>query len=348
MKKKIPIENIYYLLMYSWGALPSKGQVDLAGLENEDFKDCLIDIFITELTRLTRKGLHRDYIENDELLSVLKGKVNWASSIVPIKLKGKVDCTIDDYSENIQLNKIIKSICLSLLRTSDTSDEQKKTIKAKLISFKNVESIILDKNEFASCQFSHLTKKDYYFMIKLCEMIHNNLMPTDGNGNGEFSFVDFERNEEKMRKMFESFVRGFFKRQLKGEAKVKAEKIKWDLNGESQDLSVLPNMDTDTSIIYEDKKIIIETKFTPTIFKKRFEDSREKLRSEHLYQLSSYLKNHEKMDDLTGILLYPSTGKKLRLEYSHSDYRLFICTIDLSQPWEELRDELLSLQELAA
>ena len=111
-----------------------------------------------------------------------------------------------------------------------------------------------------------------------------------------------------MARLFETFVRNFYKIE-QSEFTVKGEEIKWKctpegeidrqmlhikwkLTSESEeDLRMLPIMQTDISLCSSMRKIIIDTKFYKEAFKAKY--AQEKINSNHLYQLFSYLKNQE-------------------------------------------------------
>jgi 5-methylcytosine-specific restriction enzyme subunit McrC len=111
------------------------------------------------------------------------------------------------------------------------------------------------------------------------------------------------------------------------------------------DLNLLPAMFTDASLRSPSRTIIIECKYTQKLFQSRF--GTDKLRSSHLYQLCSYLKNLEKNCDpdrvAEGILLYPSAGTSLDLSYRPYGHRVRVRTVDLNLPWTRIEDQMLSL-----
>ena len=71
------------------------------------------------------------------------------------------------------------------------------------------------------------------------------------------------------------------------------------------------------------------------------------MRSAHLYQLFSYLKNLEQRDgadkSASGLILYPTTNEDLRLDYVIQGHRVSVRTLDLAQDWREIRESLLGV-----
>jgi 5-methylcytosine-specific restriction enzyme subunit McrC len=107
-------------------------------------------------------------------------------------------------------------------------------------------------------------------------------------------------------------------------------------------------METDVTLRSIDRTIVIECKYTESLYQHRF--FADKLRSGHLYQLFAYLRNLENRaapdSDAEGILLYPTAGVKIDQSYLLQNHHLRIKTIDLNQPWSQIEGEMLALVSL--
>lgn len=122
------------------------------------------------------------------------------------------------------------------------------------------------------------------FLIS-CRFLYESLLINEDNGVSQFA--DFERDPKAMARLFEEFVRNFYKKEMP-EYKVYRENIYWDAEGENT--NYLPIMQTDISLESSDRKIIMDTKFYQDTLTKNF--GSRKLISGNLYQLFSYLSNH--------------------------------------------------------
>ena len=227
-----------------------------------------------------------------------------------------------------------------LRRTKDTEGTVHIEIKKRLESFTRVDDIRISPHSFNFIHLDNRLKKKYQFVLKIAEMIILNLMPVEETGN--YSFIDFTKDEDKMRTLFEKFIRNFFKAKLHHEAKVKSENLEWDFKTTGQ-TTFLPQMKTDTTIHFNDRVLIIETKFTPKLFEGHYLSTRSKLNSKHLYQLSSYLNNYQTSKPLSGMLLYPTTSKDVSMAFESANHSLQVQTIDLSKDWEQIEEKLLRL-----
>jgi len=103
-------------------------------------------------------------------------------------------------------------------------------------------------------------------------------------------------------------------------------------------------MITDITLRQPDHTIIIDAKF----YRNALIQSPygERVRSQHLYQLITYLQ-HERLRQvgkgLSGMLIYPNVGLSLRLRYRLLGIPVLVATVDLSKDWRNVEAELHSL-----
>ena len=137
----IKIKNIYYMLTYAFSALR---QEDYKHIELEDFEnasDMFADILTAGLKSLIKQGLNREYIDQTEQLSGLKGKINISESVKENTfIKRKLVCTFDEFSINSYMNRILLTTADLLLR-SGIKKESAKALKKHLIYFDSVEML---------------------------------------------------------------------------------------------------------------------------------------------------------------------------------------------------------------
>ena len=86
----------------------------------------------------------------------------------------------------------------------------------------NVSDINLSKTHFQDCDLTATI--DFEFLINVCEMIFDNLLPSETEGKNKFR--KFTDDENKMRSLFESFIRNFYDIEASGWDKVKSERMK--------------------------------------------------------------------------------------------------------------------------
>ena len=162
--------------------------------------------------------------------------------------------------------------------------------------------------------------------------------------DGTHQFQDFRRDKEKMRTLFEKFVHKFYARHTG--YRVSAPTLAWDGAADSPSgTDLLPGMRTDIVLASKHRTIVVDTKFT----EKTLESGRlrKHVKTGHLYQLHAYMTNMAASDrfagPVEGMLLYPETEGPVQLDYRIHGRRLRVSTVNLDQPWQGIRDELLGL-----
>lgn len=335
----IPIENIYYMLCYAWDKLEERDIINVEPTDKENAADFFARILSAGILHLLKKGLDRGYEVHREETGLIRGKIDFAMTLKKNFFRQpKVYCEYDEFSYNVLHNRILKSTVISLMKTENLNDKNKQNLHTINRRLNDIEPVILSKRTFGLVQL-HSNNYFYDFLMHICELIYDNLLPSEKEG--QFKFRDFARNKD-MPKLFESFVRNFYDQELE-EAKVKSEKIDWMAKGNEESMKVLPEMNTDISIIKDGRKIIIDTKFYKKVLFSKNTDWTPKLISWHLYQLFSYLSNETSGLECEGMLLYPIVDKDHKYEYEIKGYQIIVRTINLNQNWRQIEKDLLAL-----
>jgi 5-methylcytosine-specific restriction enzyme subunit McrC len=97
-------------------------------------------------------------------------------------------------------------------------------------------------------------------------------------------------------------------------------------------------MRTDIVLANPGHQILIDAKF----YKERVSSSG-KLQSSHLYQLMSYLTHFPPGPPTNGVLLYAGDDALPRLDFCLGGREVSIRSLDLDQPWQAIRRDLLAL-----
>jgi 5-methylcytosine-specific restriction enzyme subunit McrC len=335
---KIPIKNLYYMLCYAWGYLAEKDLANIALGDEKDMKHLLTRILLLKLRSLIKRGFYREYRSNKEEISTLRGRILFQESINDFSFKrGKMHCEFEDMSHDILHNQIIKSTLYLLLNSSNLEAKLKDQVYQLYPYFGEINLVNLDSRIFNKIKLNR-SNKHYRFVLDICRFLFESLLLHEKDE--EAKFADFERDPKAMARLFEEFIRNFYKNEAP-QFKVFRENIYWDAVGE--DLSYLPLMQTDISLETKYRKIIMDTKYYQNALNQN--QGSQKLISGNLYQLFAYLSNHKKtrVKETMGILLYPKTGKELNLSYIVREYPVKIFTLDLNQRWQLIHDRLLEI-----
>ena len=333
------------MLSYAWGRLE---QADLVGVSTENI-DTLPDLLASVLARGVQKclkdGLDRGYREQLEECAVVRGRLDVETSVRRLLLRqGRAACHVDDLTSDILVNQIVKTTMLQLTRAPSLSSELRHQLAVLARRMANVETIRLSRRDFHRVQL-HSNNSFYRLLLDVCQLIHEDLLVN--SANGDYSFRSFVEDEHAMRRLFQAFVTNLLRHHQKVFA-VSNDRFRWDIEAPDDQTNLLmPMMETDITLRSPQRVIVVVTKFSKSAFQRRYE--RDKLRSEHLYQLFAYLKNLESKGNgypsADGILLYPTVDKPVHFTTTVQGHKLSVRTVDLSQPPATIREEILSLLE---
>ena len=119
--------------------------------------------------------------------------------------------------------------------------------------------------------------------------------------------------------------------------------------GDEADLAYLPIMKTDITLRSSARIIVADAKYyKETLARGRYDP---KVRSAHLYQLSTYLAHVRASElgrEVSGLLIYPTVGQSLCLKYNLLGTSVTVATVDLSAEWPKIHTQLLGLIEPAS
>lgn len=80
--RKIPIKNIYYIVLYAFNRVKNKAIKLPKGIEElNSMNDVLLDLFLKEVKKLVRKGLRNEYVSNNYQSRFIKGKIDISETI---------------------------------------------------------------------------------------------------------------------------------------------------------------------------------------------------------------------------------------------------------------------------
>jgi 5-methylcytosine-specific restriction enzyme subunit McrC len=335
---QIPLENIYYLLCYSWNTLEERDRVAVSIDGETELLDLFAKILINAARVLLKRGIDKNYFPQTSEFAGVKGKFELSETLKKrLHLGQKTICSFDEFSANTMPNRVLVSTLRRLMRTAKLDGELRNDIRKLRLMFDQVEEIELRPSVFTQIRL-HRNNRFYYFILQICSLIYENTLPSEKPG--EWEFVDFTRDEKKMARLFEAFVRNFYR--LETDFRVKRENILWQLDAEQDAMSHLPRMQTDITLEKENEKIIIDTKYYKETMSLNYD--KEKIKAANLYQLFSYILNQQKEDARTqntaGILLYPTIEKEYDLHFKYKTHDLFIKTVNLNTNWRNISQRL--------
>lgn len=334
----INIKNIYYMLSYAFTILNKKGYQKLATEQFENILDLYSAILIKGISSQLKSGLHHEYVEHDDSLKVVRGKVNVTNSIRNLDiLNQRINCTYDEFSMNTYMNKILKTTMELIIKT-DISKKHKKEIQNLLIHFSRVDT--LNTNAIQWQLPFNRNNHTYKMLISICYLIQQGIIQSESKGSKQL--MTFE-DEQQMARLYEKFILEYYKKEFP-QLTVTASHIPWAID-HNENLNLLPIMKSDIMISYKNKCLIIDAKYYKNQLSNYY-DTR-KIHSANLYQIFTYVKNQElylkdKGTKVSGMLLYAGTdeGYILNNSFCMSGNYINVRTLDLNCDFASISRQL--------
>ena len=338
----IPIQNIYYMLSYAFQVLNEQGYKNIATEQFENTAELMAAILVKGIAIQIKRDLGKEYIPQTEPLSALRGKIDIAESIKKqTMLNKKMICTYDDFSVNGTMNRIIKSTVELLLRF-DISKARKKELRKLVVYFNDVEPIDLYTVNW-NIQYNR-NNQTYRLLISICYLVVKGLLQT--NTDGSTRLMDFV-DEQRMCRLYEKFILEYYRKEYP-EITANASQIPWQLDDGIG--TMLPVMQTDIMLSYEEKVLIIDAKYYTHTTQSRFDTHT--LHSSNLYQLFTYVKNKEvelatQPHEVSGMLLYAKTDETVlpNNSYMMSGNKISVKTLDLDCEFSQIANQLNKIVE---
>jgi 5-methylcytosine-specific restriction enzyme subunit McrC len=343
----IPIQNLYYLLVYAWDVLDEAASIDVGARRLHIPEDLFAKILNNGVTHLLKRGLDRAYKAETEEIPGIRGKLELATTIKRISLtNARLVCTFDDLTHDVLHNQILKATLLRLARLDRLDAELRRNLSDLVRRFDNVRTITIRNEAFRQVQL-HSNNRFYRLLLEVCALLHRQLLP-DPSGKG-YRFSDF--SPEQLERIFQRFVRHFYARE-QSEYKVSAERFRWQKTyADESVLSYVPTMETDVSMESAARKLVIETKFYQNILRHHHKsEDHASIISGHLYQLFAYLQNLSARDKLMvdGLLLYARVEDDLFLDMKMFDHNVRVATVDLSAAPDAIASRLFECAGIAS
>lgn len=325
------------MLTYAFRVLNEQGYKKIATEEFSNVGDLCAAILCKGVSIQLKRGLDGEYVEQEEMLSTLRGKINISESIkTQAILRKQMVCTYDDFSVNSYMNQIIKTTMILLLK-SDISKVRKKDLRKLLIFFDEVDT--LDTHSINWSIRYNRNNQTYRMLVSICYLVIAGLLQTNTNGTTQLmDFID----EQRMSRLYEKFLFEYFKKEFP-QISISASQIPWVLDDDMS--SMLPIMQSDIMLTYEKKILIIDAKYYSRTTQ-TFYDSHT-LHSSNLYQIFAYVKNKDaqlKEEDyeVSGMLLYAKTDEMIQPDntYQMSGNEISVSTLNLNCDFLDITEQL--------
>lgn len=336
------IKNIYYMLSYAYQSLRENGFKSVATENFDNIHDLFAAIIIRGVGTQIKRGLHRDYVAHEELLSGLRGQIRIAESIklqtIP---QGQLVCSYDEFTENSPHNQVLKYTMFMLVRHGNVKPANKKSLRKLLLYFHDVTDIEPTAIRWDGLKY-HRNNASYRMLIGICHLAIKGLLLTTEIGSDKLASW---LADEEMHRLYEKFVLSYYQ-QHHPNFVPKAAYVEWDLWGDF-DRTYLPMMQTDVTLSNGSKRLIIDTKYYSHTMQVNSQYDSRTFVSGNMYQIFTYVKNSDKerAGNVAGVLLYAKTDEEItpNSDFNIGGNRISIKTLDLNREWVEITEQLEGL-----
>ena len=335
-ENKIIIKNIYYMLTYAFQVLHQNQYEQVAVEEFEHIHDLFALILAKGIAGQLKQGLYKEYKEQTENVTILHGKINITETIQnKMKLQQKICCSYDELSEDNLYNQILKSTCKLLLHQDTVKKERKVQLKQVLLLFSTIQEIELKTIAWNRIRYEK-SNKNYEMLLNVCHMVVDGMLFTTQKGEYQLaSFLD----EQRMCRLYEKFILEYY-RVHHPEYHANATQITWNIDSGTTEF--LPVMQTDITLRYQDRVLIIDAKYYTHTMQEQFD--KYTIHSQNLYQIFTYVKNMDKESTgkVSGMLLYAKTEEQItpNADFFMDGNQISVKTLDLNQEFERIKEQL--------
>jgi len=255
-----------------------------------------IRYFLNQVTRLIRYGIKSDYVEREDNLTHLKGKLALHRHIqLNAAHREKFYVRFDEFNPNRPENRLIKSSLLKISKLAQSTQSQKHC-REHLFSFYDIPHSTNFIADFQRCRADR-NIAHYDEVMRWCRILLNDNSPLPQSGQNDCISLLFP-----MEKVFEDYVAAQLPK--------KSWKVRTQLSSEhlvqkhkNRKFFVLK---PDLELTREDRKVIADTKW------KLINPSRSRygISRADLYQIFAYGHKYQQGEETKEVcLIYPKTDK---------------------------------------
>lgn len=267
--------------------------------------EVFIRMFIDEIFMIVKKGLRNTYVLNEDNLNVFKGKMVFSKQISKnLGHKERFYTEYDEFSVNRAENRLIKST-IKYLYTKTNNHKNKTDLKTLMNVFDELDDSLDYVSDFARCNTSDRSMKDYRQAILWCKVFLEGKTFTSFSGSNVAFALLFPMEE-----VFESYVANRIKKLL--------DVSKYSISIQDKSYHLFDNprkfrLQPDIVIIRkEDHKVfILDTKWKILGAEKHNYG----ISQSDMYQMYAYHKKYQDVDGVT--LIYPKISNLENADISY-------------------------------
>ena len=341
----IRVRNVFHMLAYAFSALTEQGYRAVATEDFENAAELCAAILERGVSLQLKRGLGQEYVNRTEARSSLRGAIKVTESVKSQAIwRRQLVCSYDEFSVDTTMNRVIKATVALLVR-SDISRARKKSLKKLMVFFANVRDIDLHTVDW-NMRYDR-NNRTYRMLMAVCWLVVKGLLQTQSDGATRM--MDFF-DEQRMCRLYEKFILEYYRREHP-RLRASASFVEWALDdGMSEGL---PAMRSDITLSAGGRVLIIDAKYYAATMQSNFD--KRTVHSGNLYQIFAYVKNKQaalervgESVEVSGMLLYAATDEEVQPDFTYrmSGNQIGVRTLDLDQPFEEIRAQLDGIADM--
>lgn len=203
-------ERLVHLLAVALDIEIDGGAMTSLGWQKDSLLEIIIRLFSTKLLDAVRQGIPRRYIDCEDDLRALRGRLNVGRQFTVLAVnQSKLACRYDELSTDTALNQIMKAAVERLSRLSRTSDNQRR-LSELAFGYADVSPVPMSALRWQDVQLDR-TNARWKDLLALAKFILGDQFQTTSTGTQAGFSLLFEMNT-----LFEQYVGRMMRRALVG------------------------------------------------------------------------------------------------------------------------------------
>jgi len=337
----VRIGNLFHLLAYAAEVADELDWRELTHLDTRLPVAALSAMLLHRGERLVRQGLEYDYRTEQLDLRAPRGQIQVSATVRrALRPVGLVACEVNERTPDFPAQRVIKAA----LRWASEHPENAKC-KDELNRLRWHMAVVADV-PFTLGDTSAALAADRHprlrTLLRLAWWLAALGLPDPG-GDAERRAPDpgLEK-EERLRQIFEGFVRGFIGFHKPVGLHLAGRWMRWHNTNDPGSQPHLPGLEMDALCHRCRQRLVVECKFVADPLAPG-RGSSHSLRADHVRQVVVYMENVRRKNpdlDVRGLLLYPRGHRRMAEELVVWDMPLTVATLDLALAPDEVEDGL--------
>ncbi len=184
------------------------GQVTALDCQRETLLEILIRLFSEKLVDAVRQGMPRRYVEHDDDLPTLRGRLNVTRQFTALAVEpSRLACRFDALTPDIALNRIMKAAVSRLSRIARTTDNQRR-LRELAFAYADIADVPITALRWDEVTLDR-TNARWRELLNLARLLLGERFQTTSAGGSDGFSLLFEMNT-----LFEEYVARMLKRAL--------------------------------------------------------------------------------------------------------------------------------------